>query len=421
MFKDLIIKKTNNKELTREEYYEIVDYLMKCGIDKCSVEIFLALDSFGMSEREVLYLTLAMRDSGRVLSFDQPIVEKHSTGGVGDASSLVLIPLLASLGYKVVKTTGKSFVFTNGSLDRFGAIPNFTANLSENKIKEAIEATNACVLSHSADVCPVDRILFDLRESCGIENNINLLAASIASKKLASGAKVVLVDVKYGIASLIKNYHDAMKLAHILRYIFNECGVQVVVAITNTSQTFGQGIGNAIELNDAIKVLKGEHCMLRDIVSKYAIEIIKKIDTRLNEMDLKELINVALDHGSAYQKFIDIVREQNGDCKAVINDRIFKPYKYVNFVAKRSGYVGNINSLLLGELTRRLCLDTHDNNIGVELKVKIGDYVKEGDTILTFYYKDDNDLKENANALTGCVRLTDVKIPKINPIKKILR
>lgn len=421
MFKDLIIKKANSKELEKDDFYSIINYLMTNGIDKNIVEIFLALNSFGMSRREVLYLTLAMRDSGRVLSFNQPIIEKHSTGGVGDASSVALIPLLASLGYKVIKNTSKSFVFTNGSTDRFGSIPNFSVNLDDDMIKEALNVTNACVLSHNGDICPADRILYDLREKYGLEDDMNLLAASIASKKLASGAKVVLVDVKYGVASLIGTYRNALKLAKLLRYIFNACGVCSVIVVTNTAQTFGGGIGNAVEVEDALDVLHGKHCMLRNVVTRYALEIIKKLDHNLKDNDLIELINVSLDYGNAYNRFLDIVREQHGDAKVIDENKLFNPKKSVNFVAKRDGYVGAIDSLTLGELTRRLCVESHDNDIGATIHVKIGDFVHAGDKILTFYYKDDKDLTDNIKALEGCVRLTDVKIPHVKPIRKIYR
>lgn len=421
MFKEFLDKKIRGKELSRTEYYEIIDKLMRYGVNKELIKLFLSLNSFGMTKKEVLYLTEAVRDSGKVLSFTECVFEKHSTGGIGDSSSVVLIPLIASLGYKIIKTTAKSFVFTNGTADRFGAIPNFKVKLTDEEIRKTLEKTNACVLSHDGDFCPADKLLYELRESCGIENDINLLAASIASKKLASGAKVVLVDVKYGGASIVKDYKTANKLADILKYIFKKCGVKCVIVLTNTFQTFGEGVGNAVEVVDALNVLQGKKTFLRDISVFYATEMILASDKKLKRNDVKDMVEMAIDSGSAYKRFLEIVKCQGGNAKVVEEAKILTPHKSVNFVADRDGYVGAINSLLLGELIRRLCEDSHDNNIGAVLRVKIGDIVKKGDIVVSFYYKDEEDFERYKNAIAGCVRVTNEVFKPIKVIKKVMR
>ena len=280
MFKKFIDKKYVGAELTQTEYYEAIDKFLACGVCKDSMKFFVALNTFGMSPKEVLYLTKALRDSGKVLQFEDCILEKHSTGGVGDATSVVLVPLLASLGYKIIKTTAKSFMFTNGSADRFGAIPNFKVSLHGEMVEKALNKTNACVLSHDELMCPADKLLYEVREKCDIAEDINLIAASIAAKKLASGAKVVLVDVKYGYASIVKSYEDALKLAKLLKYIFNKSKVECVVVLTNTLQTIGEGVGNAVEVVDALNVLQGRKCLLRDVSIEYATEMILKADKK---------------------------------------------------------------------------------------------------------------------------------------------
>lgn len=421
MVKDLIEKKYQGKELNQAEYYEVVDaMLMHCSREEV-IKFFYSVNYFGMTKREVLYLTKALRDSGKVVEYDQCVFEKHSTGGIGDSTSVVLVPLLASLGYKVIKTTAKSFMFTNGSADRFGAIPNFKVTLDDKSIVSVLDKTNACVLSHDGVMCPADKILHELRETCDMEEDINLLAASIASKKLASGADVVLVDVKYGFASTVKSYSQAKKMAKLLKYIFKKCNVKCIVVITNTFQTIGEGIGNAAEVVDAVKVLQGRRCKLRDVSVLYALEMIMASNKRLNKKDVLDMINTALDNGAAYEQFLQIVKAQGGDEKAVKEAKLFIPYKSVNFVADRSGYVGSINSLLMGEIVRRLCADSHDDNIGVVLRVKIGDYVKKGDIIVSFYYKNDKDLAMYKNAISGCVRVTESKICPVNVVRKVIR
>jgi len=421
MLGELIEKKARAHELTLADYYSIVDMLMKRGLDKSVMKMFLGLNSFGMTKREVLYLSQAMRDSGRVLKYNHCIFEKHSTGGIGDATSVVLIPLIASLGYKIIKTTAKSFVFTNGTADRFGAIPGFKVQLTEKEIEKALDTTNACILSHSGDMCPADKLLYELREQCGIENDINLLAASIASKKMASGAKVVLVDVKYGDASIVKTRAKAEKLADILKYVFKKSGVKSIIVITNTWQTIGEGIGNAIEVADAINVLQGKKCLLRDVSIQYATEIILAAEPKLKKEDVIDMVAMALDNGTAYSRFLEIVKAQGGDKQLVADAKLFQPYQSTNFVADREGYVGNINSLMLGELTRRLCEDSHDGNIGAVLRVKIGDYVRPGDIIVSFYYKDKEDFEKYREAIAGCVRITNTEIKPVKVITKVIR
>lgn len=421
MFKNLIEKKFNGGELSQTEYYEAIDKLQIAGVNNDSIKFFLSLNSFGMTPKEVLYLTRAIRDSGSVLKLDDCILEKHSTGGIGDATSVVLVPLLASLGYKIVKTTTKSFMFTNGSADRFGSIPNFSVSLGEDQIEKVLTKTNACVLCHDEKRCPADRIVQALREECAVESDINLMAASIASKKLASGASVVLVDIKYGQAAIIPNYATAKRLSKILKYVFGKCKVESIIVITDTAQTIGEGVGNAVEVVDALNVLQGRHCKLREVSVEYATEMILKANKELKRKDVYDMVNAALDNGSAYNQLMRIIKAQGGDYQIVKSAKLFNPYKSVNFVADREGYVGSINSLLLGELIRRLCAESHDSNIGAVLRVKIGDYVKVGDIIVSFYYKDEKDFEKYRNAIAGCVRLTNEEIKPVNVIKKVIR
>lgn len=421
MFENLIAKKSRGEELNMTEYYNAVDYLVNHGIDRIMKKFFLCLNSFGMTNREVLYLTMAIRDSGRVLKHTDNVLEKHSTGGVGDPTSIVLVPLLASMGYKIIKNTAKSLVFTNGSADRFGAIPGFKTILSNEEIQGVLASTNACILSHNGDFCPADKILHELREKCGIADDENLIAASIAAKKLASGANVVLVDVKYGEAAMIKTYKQALNLAKILKYVFNKCEVKSVIFVTDTTQMIGEGVGNAIEVVDALKVLQGRKCLLRDVVTSFAKEMILKANPHAKKKEVVELINSALDNGYAYNSFMEIVKAQGGDAKVLNDAKLFRPYKSVNFVAERDGYVGNINSYLLGELIRRLCVDSHDSNIGVMMRVKVGDYVHAGDIIVSFYYKDEKDFEKYKQAIIGCVRVTSQKFKPVKIVKRIIK
>lgn len=413
-----IIRKAKAESLDQADYKAIVRHMMTFGVDKHTKNIFLALDQFGMTKQEVLYLALAIRDSGLVFHANECVLEKHSTGGVGDSTSIVLIPLLSSLGYKVVKTTGKSLVFANGSADRFKSIPGFEP-MEYKEINKALAKNNACVLAHGAEYCPADAILYKVIEQYHLQDNLNFLAASIVAKKLTSDAHVVLVDVKYGDASVISKYSQACQLAYLLKYMFKACGVECVTAISNTRQIIGTGVGNAVEVIDALDVLQGKHNMLRNVSINFAVEMMLKADKRLKRDDARDMAISALDGGIAYKKFLDIVRTQHGDVSSVKNRTLFNPKESIVFKSERAGYVGNVNALLMGELIRRLCAETHNNNIGLILNVKIGDYVNIGDAILTVYCESRQDVETYLDAIKGCVRLTDVKVKPINPIKRI--
>ena len=421
MFENFITKKSINKALTQEEYYKIVDYMLKNKIDTEVSKMFLALNTFGMSKKEVMYLAIAIRDSGKVLKFNQNILEKHSTGGVADSTSIILIPLLASLGYKIIKTTARSLVFTNGSADRFGAIPNLKVKLSDNQIEKALEKTNACILSHKGDMCPADQILFDLIEKHELQNDINLLAASIIAKKLASGAKAVLIDIKYGKNALVKTYLKAYKMAKIMKYAFKQCGVKTTILITSSAQPIGDSIGNSLEMLDAVDVLHGKRCLLRDVAIEYAMEMMKLAGTKMDEFDMRYMLGQSLDNGRALDKFVEIVKIQGGDVSSIKKDSYFDPYNTSVLKTKYDGFVESIDVMSLGEIVRKLCKTSHDNNIGITLNVKVGDKVFEGDEIAVFYYKDRKDINEYKDVIANCIRLTDVKVNKKPIIMKVIR
>ena len=193
------------------------------------------------------------------------------------------------------------------------------------------------------------------------------------------------------------------------------------MVLTNTWQTIGEGVGNSVEVVDALNVLQGRKCKLRDVSIEYATEMILKANKSLSRSDVYDMVAAGLDSGAAYNRLLKIIKAQGGDVNVVKEAKVLVPYKSVNFVSDRNGYVGSINSLLLGELIRRLCAESHDNNIGAVLRVKIGDYIKKGDVVVSFYYKDEADFEKYKSAIAGCVRLTNEEMKPIAVIKKVMR
>lgn len=421
MINEIIDKKVHGHTLNRAEYYEAVDYLMKNGKDKTIIKFFLSLDSFGMTNKETLYLASALRDSGRVINYNQFVFEKHSTGGVGDGSSMILIPIIASLGYKMIKTTGKSMIYANGSADRFKSIPNFNTLLTDEEIKRALDETNACVLSNNGDICPADRLMHEIREKYSLQNNLKLLASSIACKKLASGANTVLVDIKYGVASYVQTYESALKLASNLKYIFRKNHIKCIIFITRTLHTVGEGIGNAIEVAEAIDVLRGKKCLLRDMAVMQAYEMIRSANKHISKQDLLDMINAVLDTGEAYNKFLQIVKYQHGDVSAIENNRVFTPQKSIAFKATKNGYVYNIDIDNLGEIVSIVCKLTNDNSTAIKVQVKTGDYVHAGDTMLTIYCQDKKYLTAFNDYILHSINLTTVKIEDEPLVRRVIR
>ena len=321
----------------------------------------------------------------------------------------------------MAKMSGRGLGHTGGTLDKLESIPGFSINIESDDFYKQVREISLAVIGQTANITPADKKLYALRDVTGTVDSIGLIASSIMSKKLASGAKVVLVDVKYGEASLIKDYSKALKLANLLKYIFDECEVESIIVLTDTVQTFGDGVGNAIEVVDALDVLRGKQNFLREMSVFFATEMILKAKPNLKRDDVEDMVKMALDNGTAYEAFLKLVKAQGGSVKAVKEDKIFKPYKTINFVSDKEGYVGDIHPLLLGELVRRMCQETHDSNLGISIKVKIGDYIKKGDVIVTFYYKTDEELAKYKNAISKCIGVTDYVVKPVDIIRKVIR
>ena len=230
-----------------------------------------------------------------------------------------------------------------------------------------------------------------------------------------------LVDIKYGFASLVENYQQAKKLARILKYIFKQNKVKCVIVITNTLQQIGKGIGNTIEVQEAIDVLKGKHSRLRNIASLFALEMITSINKRVSRNDTAEIINTLLDSGEVYRKFLLILKSQGGDVSLIEQNKLFQPKNSIDFTSTKNGYVCFVNSVVLGEIVRQLSKLTNDNNIAIKVNVNVGDYVNVGDTLVTFYYNNSSNLKHYKQHILDCIHLTDLKIKKVNVVKRIMR
>lgn len=390
---DIITKKRLNEELTRDEIKFFVNGYLDGSIkDYQMSSLLMAIVINGMSDRETIDLTDIMLHSGDVIDLskiDGIIVDKHSTGGVGDKVTLVLGPLLASLGIKIAKMSGRGLGHTGGTIDKLESIKGFNTKISIDEFIEQVNKINIALVGQTGNLVPADKKIYALRDVTGTVSSIPLIASSIMSKKIASGADIILIDVKVGSGALIKNLDDARKLSNLMVKIGKAYRKPTICIITNMDEPLGYAIGNALEVEEAINTLKGNgpSDLLEVVITLCSIIIgaVKKIS---NE-EAKNLLFKQLNNGEAYKKFEELVKYQGGDIKSLkVSDKVF------SIKSDKSGYISKIDAEALGEIAkligagRNTLEDKIDYEVGLVLNKKVGDKVEKDEELLKVYLKD---------------------------------
>lgn len=393
---DLIAKKRDGFVLTQEEIKYLIENYTKGLIPDYQMSAFLMATYFQkMNDQEATYLALAMRDSGDTIdlsSIPGVKVDKHSTGGVGDKVTLILGPLLASLGVKFAKMSGRGLGHTGGTIDKLESIPGYQVELSvENFIKQ-VNQIGIAIVGQSGDVAPADKKLYALRDVTATVDVIPLIASSIMSKKLASGADAIVLDVKVGHGAFMKTEEEAVKLAELMVSIGRLAGKKMTAILTGMDEPLGHKIGNGLEVYEAIETLLGRGP--EDLVH-VTVEIGAHllIDSGLEKdfEQAKKRLHEALNNGKAYQKFLELVTAQGGDIKTLEKaETLLSPHR-VEVICEHDGYVTDINALDIGKAAMRLGAGREkkeDNvlfDVGIDLHKKIGHGVKKGDVLATLY------------------------------------
>lgn len=425
---DIIEQKRMGIPNTETEINFVIDGYVNGSIPDYQVSAWLMAIFFqGMTDKESFYLTKAMLYSGDVidLSMIEGVkVDKHSTGGVGDKTTLVLGPLVASVGAKLAKLSGRGLGHTGGTLDKMESIPGLSIDIPEDKFIEQVNTINIAVAGQTKKLVPADKLLYALRDVTGTVPSIPLIASSIMSKKLASGADVICLDVKIGDGAFMKTIEDAEELSKIMVSIGHSFGKKVTAFITNMDQPLGMTIGNRLEVREVIDTLNGkgpkdlvELCV--DIAS-YMIYYAKKADSI---EAAKELAKQQLNNGQAYAKFLEFVKAQGGKLDD-INDLI-QVEEIVPYFAKKSGYIKQIKALNIGLASMKLGGgretkdDDIDPNVGIELTKKVGDHVKKGDLLLNIY-RNKAITDDIIHLLDDAYVLVDEKIAVPETIMKII-
>lgn len=393
---DIIAKKRDKYELTKEEIDFFVDGYTKGDIpDYQASALLMAIYLNGMSKEELINLTLAMLNSGSKIDLsgiDGITVDKHSTGGVGDKTTLIVVPIAASLGAKVAKMSGRGLGHTGGTVDKLESINGFKTELSREDFISCVNTVGACIIAQSGGVAPADKKIYALRDVTATVSSIPLIASSIMSKKLASGSECILLDVKVGSGAFIKKPENARKIAKIMVEIGKRANKKIAAVITNMDVPLGYAVGNSLEVIEAVRILRNEiRGDLYDLCIELAANMVRLTSGKSIE-ECRQLAESTIADGSAYLKFKEMVSAQGGDTDMLDNTELFEKAKIVYpVVSTVSGYISEMDTEKIGTASvilgagRTKKGDPIDHSAGIILNKKTGDFVNIGDELAVLY------------------------------------
>ena len=418
---DIIDKKEKRQKLSREELKYVIDGYLNGSIKDYQMSALLTeIDLLGLTEEETINLTDIMLNSGEILDlgFDN-ITDKHSTGGVGDKTTIVLAPLVASLGVKVAKMSGRGLGHTGGTIDKLESIKGFQTSMTLNQFKEQVNKINIALVGQMGNLVPADKKIYALRDVTGTVDSIPLIASSIMSKKLASGASNIVIDLKVGNGALVNNLEEAKELANLMVKIGKNNNKKTACVLTNMDEPLGYAVGNSIEVLEAINTLKGHGPEdLTNLVIKLA-SLMVSMGLNIEESEAEEKVKENLYNGKGYEKLLEWVEAQNGD---INNIPLAKHSKIIS--SPKEGYISAINALEIGKLSRKLGAgrltkdEKIDLTVGIIINHKVGDYIKKGVPLAQIIYNE----KEIANDdIISCFKISEEKIEKPKLIIDIIK
>lgn len=430
---DLILKKKQGKELTKEEIYYMIEGFTKGDIPDYQMSAMtMAICFQGMSKRETVDLTLAMRDSGDVLNLDaiEGIkVDKHSTGGVGDKVSLVLTPMIAALGVPVAKMSGRGLGHTGGTIDKLESIEGFSTEMTEEAFIHNVNSIKIAIAGQTANLAPADKKLYALRDVTATVDQMSLIASSIMSKKLASGADAIVLDVKTGNGAFMQKEEDAVALAKAMVDIGKRAGKKTVALITDMDEPLGNAVGNALEVKEAIESLKGNGpADFMEVVIGLGKQMLVLAGRAESEEIAEALLKETIDSRSAYKKFQEFVEAQGGNVEQILHPDLLPKAKYVIPVLAETE--GNVQRILAQEIGiacmmlgggRETKESIIDPAVGIILNKKIGDGVKKGDVLAYIHANDREKAITAAAKIKAAYQMSTEKVARPVMIKQLIR
>lgn len=421
---EIIEKKREKQELTKEEIkYFVKGYVDGEIADYQAAALVMAIYLNGMTKQETTNLTIEMANSGEILDLsklNKTIVDKHSTGGVGDKVSICLLPLVASLGVPVAKMSGRGLGFTGGTVDKMQSIPGYKTEIDIHKFIQNVENVGISMISQTMNLAPADKKLYALRDSISCVESIPLIASSIMSKKIASGAEKIVLDVTVGKGAFMKNMENAKELANEMIEIGKLANRETVCVLTNMNEPLGYAVGNNLEVIEAIDFLKGKMPEdLKQVVLELGAYMINLagLGEDLEENKNKMLENIS--NGKAYDKFVEMVKNQEGDISYLEDTSKFEKAKIIEpIMAKQDGYIQEINAEEIGKVTCGLGAgrvkkeDIIDYSVGVILNKKVADKVSKGDILGYIHSNSKEKFEEAERKLEQIIKINENEIEK---------
>lgn len=408
---EIIAKKRDKQELTKEEInFFITEYTNNNIADYQASALIMAIYLNGMSKEETVNLTTAMATSGDILDLSEigTVVDKHSTGGVGDKVTLILVPIIASLGVPVAKMSGRGLGYTGGTIDKLESIPGYKTNISEEEFIQNVKKIGISLIGQTMNLAPADKKIYALRDATSTTESIPLIASSIMSKKIAAGANKIVLDVTYGSGAFMKTKERAKELANEMIEIGRLAGRETVAVITPMEEPLGKNVGNNLEVIEAVEALKGNIAEdVKNVVLELGSNMLKLAGKGKDLEDNKSKMMDNILNGKALEKFKELVANQGGDVTYIKDTNKFEKAKYIlpvtleeqNGIVKelKAEEVGKLSVFLGGGRIRKE--DKIDSSVGITLIKKIGDKIEKGDTVAYIHANDEKKGKEAVQRL----------------------
>ncbi len=414
---DVILKKRNGGRLLREEIEFFISGYVKGDIPDYQASAFMMAVYFrGMDDEETFYLTDAMTRSGDTadLSSLGTVADKHSTGGVADTTTLIVVPLVAACGLKVAKMSGRGLGHTGGTLDKLESIPGMNISLTMEAFLKQINSVGAAVMGQTMKLCPADKMLYSLRDVTATVESIPLIASSIMSKKIASGANIIMLDVKTGSGAFMGSFEDSKALAKKMVAIGKRSGKNTAALITDMSQPLGNAVGNALEVEEAIEILQGKtKGDLLTVAMALASGMLKLAGIAENESAALQMLENALSSGRALDKLGEIISAQGGNADIVRDVSLLPRAAFIdNVYADKEGYLSEVDCRALGTAASLLGAgrikkdDSIDLSVGFIMKKRIGDRINRGDKLCEVHANDKYKLEQAKRDISNCITIT---------------
>lgn len=430
---DIIAKKRDKQILEKKEIeYFVKEYTKGTITDYQAAALIMAIYINGMNEQETTDLTLAMANSGEILNLDklgENIVDKHSTGGVGDKVTIILMPIIASLDIPVAKMSGRGLGFTGGTIDKLESIPGYNTGIDVEKFLENVKKINISLIGQTLNLAPADKKIYALRDTISCVDSIPLIASSIMSKKIASGANKIVLDVTVGDGAFMKDIDSARELAIMMKNIGELANKETVCVLTNMEEPLGRNVGNILEIQEAVEALRGK--MEQDVkevvleLGSYMIKLAGKGDN-LEENKRKILENI--ENGKAYNKFLELVKNQGGDIQYINDTNKLEKSKYIyKVVSPKTGYIKELKAEEIGKISAYLGAgrikkeDVIDKSVGIEICKKIGDKVEKGEILAIVYSNDEKKGKVASGNIEYTYKIVEEKTEKLKTIIEIIK